>query len=190
MDCMTQEDRILTLSNALKRALQTCRTRVVDAFQHFSGDDEKDSRLELTEVASLPLQERGMLPYADRQFDWVACYELMEHVGTPERQVRLLRELLRVANKGIFVSAINHWHPLDLQGMRAPLVHWLHPSPKLVPLDAARIKAMINVLPGKPDWQLGHVRLAGFKSHYFLMIRKPDPQPFQRSRYGGARLSR
>ena len=176
-------------SSTLTRALQTCRSRVVDAFQNFSSGNEKDSRLELTDVASLPSQERCLLPYTDRQFDWVACYELLEQVGTPERQVRLLRELLRVAKKGVFVSAINHWHPLDLQDKRAPFMHWLQPPRKLVPLDAWRIKAMINVLPGKPDWQLGHVRLAGIKSHYFLMIRKPELPPAQRGRTGGGRPS-
>ena len=101
----------------------------------------------------------------------MACYELIDLVDTHERQVRLLRELLRIASKGVFISTVNRRHPLDLAS-GVPFTHWITPPPARAMLAADDIQALMAALPGKPDWQLGHVRLGGIKSHYFLIIRK------------------
>ncbi len=167
------EEPALALNSRMTRAIQACRQRIDDAFMQFHGDAQAGSVLALRELSSLPGPD-GHLPFADGAVDWVGCFELIEHISSHERQVRLLRELLRVASKGIFVSTANRWHPLDLENGGWPILHLLHERPNLSLLDAAQIKSLIAVLPGKPDWQLGHVRLAGFKSHYFLMIRKPQ----------------
>jgi hypothetical protein len=76
-----------------------------------------------------------------------------------------LRELLRIAKKGVFVSTPNRWHPLS---------GWLRPQPHAGLVDAMKIKTMVDVLPGHPPWRLGHVRVMGLKSHYFLMIWKDE----------------
>ncbi len=151
------------LFELIARAQQRCRQRLAQAFDAFCGEDPRQSRLELREADQLPSHETVRLPYEDGEFDWVACHELIETFGSHERQVRLLRELLRIARRGIFVSTPNRGHPL---------ARWLYPERHARLLDALTIKTMVDVLPGRPLWKLGHVRLAGFKSHYFLMVWK------------------
>lgn len=148
-------------------ALQKRRRRLDEAFNEFCAGAPAESCLELRRLEQLPSREQVRLPFEDGQFDWVACHELIETVATHERQVRLLRELLRISRRGIFVSTPNRWHPL---------IRWLRPEPDLVLLDALAIKTMVDVLPGRPAWKLGHVRLAGLKSHYFLMVWKGEKQ--------------
>lgn len=162
----------------LTPALQKRRRRLDEAFNEFCGGAPLESRLELRRLDQLPSREQVRLPFEDGEFDWVACHELIETIATHERQVRLLRELLRVSRRGIFVSTPNRWHPL---------IRWLRPEPDLMLLDALAIKTMVDVLPGRPAWKLGHVRLAGLKSHYFLMVWKGEKQPVSSSGPQGER---
>ncbi len=164
----------------MSRAAQQCRLRLEAAFNEFAGDDPAQTRLELRSLEGLPLREHARLPYEDNAYDWVACHELLETAGSHERQVRLLRELLRVARRGIFASTANRWHPL---------AHWLQPAQRVDLLDALAIKTMVDVLPGRPTWKLGHVRLVGLKSHYFLMVWKGEESssPLESRRDGGTR---
>lgn len=152
----------------IARAQKHCRQRLAQAFDAFCGDDPRQSRLELSEPEQLPSRERVRLPYEDGEFDWVACHELIETFGSHERQVRLLRELLRIARRGIFVSTPNRGHPL---------ARWLYSQRHEQLLDALTIKTMVDVLPGRPAWKLGHIRLGGLKSHFFLMVWKGTPPP-------------
>jgi hypothetical protein len=156
-------------------ALYKRRLRVEQAFNEFCGDEPGQTRLELRQLDQLPSLEQFRLPYEDGEFDWVACLELIEQIASHERQVRLLRELLRIARRGIFVSTPNRDHPL---------AHWLRPEPRLHLLDALAIKTLVDVLPGRPAWKLGHVRLAGMKSHYFLMVWKGERQALNGDRPG------
>lgn len=151
----------------LAGALQKRRLRIEQAFDEFCGNEPGQTRLELRQVEQLPSLEQFRLPFDDGEFDWVACLELIERIASHERQVRLLRELLRIARRGIFVSTPNREHPL---------VRWLRPEPGLNLLDGLAIKTMVDVLPGRPPWKLGHVRLVGLKSHYFLMVWKGEKQ--------------
>lgn len=155
---------LLMVPVLIEQADQRCQQRLRDAFAAFSVGDGPQKTLELDNLDQLPPPDRIRLPYADGQFDWVACFSLLEHYSNHERQVRFLRELLRVARRGVFVATPNGAHPL---------ARWLNPEHELVLLDAMDIKALVDVLPGRPEWRLGHVRLYGFKAYYFLMIWKP-----------------
>ena len=156
-------------SDMIQRARERSRQRIDDAFVAFSGGESARSEkrsprcLTLDTLNSQPVKDTIRLPFENEAFDWVACHDLLETCVSFERQVRLLRELLRIARKGIFVSTVNRWHPLS---------GWLRPPPHEGLLDALRIKTMVDVLPGHLPWQLGHVRVMGLKSHYFLMIWK------------------
>jgi formate hydrogenlyase subunit 4 len=44
-------------------------------------------------------------------------------------------------------------------------------------LTSFDIKSLVDVLPGKPSWKLGHVRIMGLKAYYFLMIWKAGYEP-------------
>jgi hypothetical protein len=65
------------------------------------------------------------LPFDDRTFDFAHSSAVFEHVGSRENQVQFLRELWRVARKGIFVTTPNRWFPIEFHTV-LPLVHWLH----------------------------------------------------------------
>jgi ubiquinone/menaquinone biosynthesis C-methylase UbiE len=67
------------------------------------------------------------LPFGDRTFDFVHSSAVFEHVGNREKQVQFLRELWRVARKGMFVTTPNRWFPIEFHTV-LPLVHWL-PTP-------------------------------------------------------------
>jgi SAM-dependent methyltransferase len=155
-------------SSLLEQAIQHSGQRVREAFAEFSQADQKQKILQLDQLKQLPSPEKIIFPYRDLLFDWVACYELIECYSTHERQVRLLRELLRIARKGIFISTINRYHPAS---------PWLKQDRSLALLTSFDIKALVDVLPGKPFWKLGHVRVMGFKAYFFLMIWKEGFEP-------------
>jgi hypothetical protein len=64
------------------------------------------------------------LPFPDRSFDFVHSSAVLEHVGSAEDQSRFLRELARVARRGVFVTTPNRWFPVEFHTV-LPLIHWL-----------------------------------------------------------------
>jgi hypothetical protein len=146
--------------------------------RHFSAGKQNRSK---------PIDSRR-LPFGDGQFDWVYCNALIEHVGSFERQYELLKELTRVARKGVFVTSGNRWHPIDFN-TGLPLLHWLPLAMwrrilKLIgkrswasesvfnPLGSHKLQELTNLLPGKLKNDIGHIRIFGIKAHFFLMIEK------------------
>ncbi|WP_420474681.1 methyltransferase domain-containing protein [Noviherbaspirillum sp. ST9] len=128
------------------------------------------------------------LPYADGAFDWVFCNEVIEHSGGTERQYALVAELYRVARKGVFLTTANRRHPIEFKS-RLPLLHLLPDGTwrrllkwfgkgkwasvgMLNPVDAPALYRFASLLPGKPEHDVGHKRVFGFKAHFFLMIPK------------------
>ncbi len=64
------------------------------------------------------------LPFEDNSFDFVHSSAVLEHVGSNDRQAQFLRELARVARRGVFVTTPNRWFPVEFHTV-LPLVHWL-----------------------------------------------------------------
>ena len=64
------------------------------------------------------------LPFADASFDYVHSSAVLEHAGTRAEQTRFLREMWRVARKGIYVTTPNRWFPVEFHTV-LPLAHWL-----------------------------------------------------------------
>lgn len=143
------------------------------------------------------------LPFSDGEFDWVFCGEIIERCGGFERQYELLAELCRVARKGVFVTTSNRWHPLEFN-TALPLLHWLPAngwrralklsgksgwaSPSALNLlDAVGLTRLSALLPGKPKYEIGHLRIFGLKAHFFLQIRKPVVGGAGRQTVGGVR---
>jgi ubiquinone/menaquinone biosynthesis C-methylase UbiE len=67
------------------------------------------------------------LPFRNEVFDFVHSSAVLEHVGGPDKQATFLRELWRVARKGILVTTPNRWFPVEFHTV-LPLVHWLPPE--------------------------------------------------------------
>lgn len=63
------------------------------------------------------------LPFADGEFDIVFSNAVIEHVGGPERQRRLVSEALRVGRRA-FITTPSRLFPVEVH-TRLPLVHWL-----------------------------------------------------------------
>lgn len=63
------------------------------------------------------------LPWPDKHFDVVWSNAVIEHVGGPEDQRRMAREIMRVG-KQWFVTTPNRWYPFEFH-LRLPLVTWL-----------------------------------------------------------------
>jgi hypothetical protein len=136
--------------------------------------------------------QRGgqVLPFSDGQFDWVFCGELLEQAGTNEHQLSLLRELARIAKKGIFVTTENRRHPIEFN-TGLPLLHWLPDTLwraqlrllgksewaskwLLNPIGSDTLQQMAAQLPNCASSDIGHLRMGGIKAHFFLMVRKVD----------------
>ena len=64
------------------------------------------------------------LPFSDATYDLVHSSAVIEHVGSHQNQTALLRELWRVARRGIFVTTPNRWFPIEVHTV-LPLVHYL-----------------------------------------------------------------
>jgi hypothetical protein len=128
------------------------------------------------------------LPFKDGEFDWVFCNEVIEHAGSFERQFMLVKELYRVARKGVFVTTPNRRHPLEFH-TGLPLLHllpaaWWRRLLKMVgkgmwasesvlnPLDSATLYRFACLLPGLAEHDVGHKRVWGVKAHFFLMLYK------------------
>ena len=64
------------------------------------------------------------LPFPDQAFDIVHSSAVLEHVGSREQQADFVRELVRVARRGVFFTTPNRWFPVEFHSV-LPLVHWL-----------------------------------------------------------------
>jgi SAM-dependent methyltransferase len=72
------------------------------------------------------IQADGLnLPFADRTFDLVVSFAVIEHVGSRAQQAAFIQELLRVG-KTCCITTPNRWYPLEFHSI-LPLIHWLPP---------------------------------------------------------------
>ncbi len=67
--------------------------------------------------------EGGVFPFRDREFDIVHSNAVIEHVGGPEAQRLFLKELARVAKKGM-ITTPNRYFPIETH-TKVPFLHWL-----------------------------------------------------------------
>lgn len=132
--------------------------------------------------------EAGPLPFADGTFDVVHASAVIEHVGGAATQVAFLRELWRVARRGLFVTTPNRWFPIEFHTMM-PLVHWLPPPlfrRLLVRLGRGFFaqEANLNLMSrgtlaaaareaGIGDFSIVTVPLGGWPSNLLLIGKKP-----------------
>lgn len=64
------------------------------------------------------------LPFRDSSFDFVHSSAVIEHVGSAANQRQFVRELIRVARTGVFITTPNRWYPIEFHTL-IPLLHWL-----------------------------------------------------------------
>ncbi len=130
------------------------------------------------------------LPFESGSFDFAHSSAVLEHVGDRNKQVQFLREIWRVARKGIFVTTPNVWFPLEFHTL-LPLLHWL-PAPLyrkgLVALGkeffaaeenlnllSRRSLAIVADVAGIEHFRLAEVSLLGLPTNLLLMGYKLFP---------------
>ena len=57
-------------------------------------------------------------------FDIVHTNATIEHVGSYQNQISLIRETVRVSKKYVFIQTPNRFYPIDFH-TTLPLIHWL-----------------------------------------------------------------
>ena len=67
------------------------------------------------------------LELEDGSYDFVHSSAVIEHVGSHQNQIRFLKELWRVARKGVLVTTPNRWFPVEVHTV-LPLLHYLPPA--------------------------------------------------------------
>jgi hypothetical protein len=209
------DSRLLPARGLISKLRSSQRRRLLDAFAAFRKDAASDTVLDVG-IMPIPLfdtkeylsawtasADRGRissykiaspgstarrLPFGDCQFDWVFCAETIEHAGSYAQQVSLVKELTRVARKGVFLTTSNRRHPIEFNTV-LPFIHWLPDTlwrrvliwlgkggwaseSVLNLLDSRALYRIASELPGQPLSDVGHKRVWGLKAHFFLMVEK------------------
>lgn len=129
------------------------------------------------------------LPFADKSFDVVHSSAVIEHVGSYDRQQRMIVQCARVAREAFFITTPNRWFPIEFHTV-LPLVHWL-PKPtfrRLMPLSGRTFFAKeenLNLMSGSQlrtaaeqacgdafEISLRVARLGGWASNLLLVGRR------------------
>ena len=135
------------------------------------------------------LQADGIhLPFADGAFDFVHASAVIEHVGNSERQTRFLKELSRVARRGLFITTPNRWFPVEFHTV-LPLIHWLprgvfrwllrrigksfFADENNLNLLTARDLSGLAAAAGLENFTVDTVALGGWPTNLLLIARKP-----------------
>jgi len=66
------------------------------------------------------------LPFNDNSFDLAFCSAVIEHVGSRQRQAKLIHELVRVSQIAV-ITTPNRYFPVEFHTL-TPFIHWLHPQ--------------------------------------------------------------
>jgi SAM-dependent methyltransferase len=127
------------------------------------------------------------LPFADASYDYVHSSAVIEHVGSHLNQTQFLRELWRVARRGIFVTTPNRWFPIEVHTV-LPLVHYLPANAfrailRKVGRDFFADEANLNLMSqtslaaaarsgGLDNFRLETVSLGGWPSNLLLIAEK------------------
>lgn len=118
------------------------------------------------------------LPFPDKSFDLAFCSAVIEHVGSRERQQRLVSEASRVA-KVVVMTTPNRWFPIEFHTL-TPILHWMPVGlfrmflritgrtffareSNLNLLDCASIRRIFKSL--NLNFVTSHQRLCGFTSN-------------------------
>ena len=129
------------------------------------------------------------LPFSDESYEIVISNATLEHVGSKDNQIRMLREVFRVSSKYVLVSTPDRKHPIEFHS-RLPFIHMLPRSiwrkllkylgmnflaseDNLNLLSRSDIRDLLEQISPK-DWKIdiSYVRLLGFKSHVVIVGKK------------------
>lgn len=132
------------------------------------------------EITFVQADGRSM-PFADNEFDIIHSNAVVEHVGPRKEQACFVRELVRVARRGV-ITTPNRWFPLESH-VRLPLVHWLPRSAALAvlrsfghskwPVWLLSEKEFRALFPADVSVTIESQRLAGWPAVFIAVFTKP-----------------
>jgi len=127
------------------------------------------------------------LPFADREFDYVHSSAVLEHAGSGDNQIAIIREAWRVARKGIFFTTPNRWFPVEFHTVM-PFAHWLPTTAfrklcRMRDMDFFASEDNLNLLSvprllqlavaaGLDNFKVTRVTLAGWPSNLMLSAKR------------------
>jgi SAM-dependent methyltransferase len=123
------------------------------------------------------------LPFADRSFDLVVSFAVIEHVGDRDRQRAFVRELCRVG-RICYITTPNRWYPIEFHTL-VPFLHWLPPTwfrfiLKLLDqkfyaqeenLNLLSEKDIFSFFPRSAQVQTKHFKLLGLTSNLCFLVK-------------------
>jgi hypothetical protein len=181
LDVGATSDRLHDHSNYLE-AWYPHKTRVTAA-----GMEDASFLEELYPGLRFVQADALALPFADSSYDFVHSSAVIEHVGSHRNQTTFLRELWRVARRGIFVTTPNRWFPIEFHTV-LPFIHYLPPGAFRAVLHSlgreffaqeANLNLMSRSLladaaqaAGIGDFRIETVSLVGWPSNLMLIARK------------------
>lgn len=139
------------------------------------------------EVNYLRVTPGAGLPFPPRHFRLAVCNAVLEHVGSPDAQIALVEEMLRVADE-VFVTVPNRYFFIEHHTL-LPLVHWLDSSFRLacrllgkrkwadqgtlILMSASQLRHIAARIRTSVDWTIGYTGIAcgPCSSNLFLSLR-------------------
>lgn len=120
LDCGVTPDGSLNESNFFEAMYPYVSMVTATSIEEASYLESKYPGLTFVQTAE------SKLPFADRSFDIVVCFAVLEHVGTRDAQRQFVAELMRVG-KRLFLTTPDRAFPIEVHTF-IPFIHWL-PQP-------------------------------------------------------------
>ena len=123
----------------------------------------------------------------DNSFDIVHSNATIEHVGSFDNQLSLVREMFRISKESVFIQTPNRFHPIEFHTI-LPIIHWFPKSihrkilkfmkydfhSKEENLNLLSVKDLKNIckILGFKKYKIFKTKLFFFTSNLILVIHK------------------
>tara|TARA_B100001063_G_scaffold60531_1_gene54679 strand:+ start:144 stop:842 length:699 start_codon:yes stop_codon:yes gene_type:complete len=108
------EEQNVILTNTINNKNITC----------ISNQDCKILSQKYPHIKEFVIGNAIKMNFQNDTFDIVHTNATIEHVGSYQNQISLIRETLRVSKKHVFIQTPNRFYPIDFH-TTLPLIHWL-----------------------------------------------------------------
>ena len=89
-----------------------------------SNQDCKKLSKKYTNIKEFIIGDATKINFQNNSFDIVHSNATIEHVGSYQNQISLIKETFRVSKKYVFIQTPNRFYPIDFH-TTLPLIHWL-----------------------------------------------------------------
>ena len=89
-----------------------------------SNQDCKKLSKKYNNIKEFIIGDATKINFQNNSFDIVHSNATIEHVGSYQNQISLIRETFRVSKKYVFIQTPNRFYPIDFH-TTLPLIHWL-----------------------------------------------------------------